>query len=269
MTRIPITMCHGLSSGAEKSLTAEHCDALMKIAAELGFESITYEELAAWRDADGTLPERPFMFDIDHPVISLRYGMLDILNRYGYRPNLFINTGPLNELHSKAIPPQEERGFMTWDEIGELMENDWLIGAHTVTHPNLSQLSVEDPSGAKLQEELDQCNETLKERLGVEAKDFAYTGTSFSTAAEAEVKKRYRFGRLWIVGSVYQVDGNEMRYADLVSVEGDDEPDGGPPAAARYITEESPRYRLPSMELQALIHEPTAFRRYLEGALEG
>jgi len=269
MTRIPITMCHGLSSGGDKALTAEHCDTLMKIAAELGFESITYEELAAWRDADGTLPERPFMFDIDHPVVSLRYGMLDILNRYGYRATLFINTGPLNELHSKAVPPREDREVMTWDEIGELMDSDWHIGAHTVTHPNLSQLSVEDPTGAKLQEELDQCNETLKERLGIVPKDFAYTGTSFSTAAEAEVEKRYRFGRLWIVGSVYQVDGNEMRYADLVNVEGADEPDGGPPAAARYLTEESPRYRLPSMELQALIHEPAAFRRYFEGALEG
>jgi len=43
--------------------------------------------------------------------------------------------------------------------------------------------------------------------------------------------------------------------------------DGGPPLAARYITRESPPYRLPSMELQRLIYQPAAFRAYLEGAL--
>jgi hypothetical protein len=67
--------------------------------------------------------------------------------------------------------------------------------------------------------------------------------------AEQRVMERYRFGRLWIVGSQYQADG-------------------GPPMAARYITGDTPAYRLPSMELQcALSHDPAAFRRYLEGAL--
>ena len=43
--------------------------------------------------------------------------------------------------------------------------------------------------------------------------------------------------------------------------------DGGPPMAARYITRDSNPYRLPSMEFQALIHEPDAFRKYLEWPL--
>ena len=54
-----------------------------------------------------------------------------------------------------------------------------------------------------------------------------------------------------------------------MGVDGEDETDGGPPIAARYITADSPAYRLPSMEFQApLIHEASAFRAYLEGALE-
>jgi hypothetical protein len=82
--------------------------------------------------------------------------------------------------------------------------------------------------------------------------------------AEREVKQRYRFGRLWIVGSEYEADGRTIRYADLVGVPGEDEEDGGPPHAARYITRETDPYRLPSMELQRLLHAPGAFRRYLE-----
>ena len=48
--RIPITMCHGIrptAVGALRSpLTEERFDALMRTAAELGFHSINYDQLA-------------------------------------------------------------------------------------------------------------------------------------------------------------------------------------------------------------------------------
>jgi len=156
---------------------------------------------------------------------------------------------------------------MTWEEIGELAEAGWHLGAHTVTHPNFSQLSQEDPTGAKLRQELEECDATLEKNVGIQPQDFAFTGTSWISLAEAAVKTRYRFGRLWIMGVEYQADGKTMRYADLVGVSGPDEADGGPPCAVRYITEDSDPYRLPSMEIQALICTPEAFRAYLEGAI--
>ena len=266
--RIPITMCHGISLKGGKPLTQEHFDSLMSIAAELGFESVDYNDLWDWREGRGELPERPIMIDFDHPVKSMRYEIQEVLSTYGFKGNLFINTGPMDEMYSKELPPDDEREFATWDELGELIDAGWHIGSHTVTHPNLSQLFLEDPSGEKLRGELEQCDATLKEKLGVDSKDFAFVGTSWSSAAEKEVMNRYRFGRLWIVGSEYQADGEKIRYAELVGVEGEDETDGGPPMAARYITKDSLPYRLPSMELQYLVHEPEAFRSYLEFALD-
>jgi peptidoglycan/xylan/chitin deacetylase (PgdA/CDA1 family) len=261
-------MCHGINPNGDYPLTAEHLERLVKIAAELNFQSIDYNHLDQWFREEGELPSRPIMFDFDHPVKSMRYEMHDVLAKFGYSGNLFINTGPLDELYSKPMPPEDMRDIMTWDEVGELMESGWHIGAHTVTHPNLSQLSLEDASGEKLRAELEQCDETLKKRLGITPQDFAFTGTSWSSIAEREVSKRYRFGRLWIVGTEYQVDGKTTRYADLVGVDGADEVDGGPPMAARYITKESPPYRLPSIEIQReLIYHPDGFRYYLEGAL--
>jgi peptidoglycan/xylan/chitin deacetylase (PgdA/CDA1 family) len=257
-------MCHGVSPNhSDKPLTAEHFDTLLRVVADLGFESIDYNRLEAWRAGTGPLPERPVMIDFDHPVKSMRYEVHDALSRYGFRGNLFINTGPMK-------PDYDGKSYgecMTWDEIGELAELGWHIGAHTVTHPNLSELSREDRTGEKFRAELKECDETIETHLGIRPRDFAFTGTSFSTAARREVEKRYRFGRLWFIGSLYEVDGAETRVADLVGVEGEDEADGGPPNAARYITRESDPYLLPSMEFQALIYEPDAFRAYLEGAL--
>ena len=260
-TRIPITMCHGINPKGNYPLTEDHLDALVQIAREMGFESINYDDLDAWRNRAGEIPERSIMFDFDHPVKSMRYGIHTVLSRYGYTGNLFINTGPM-----------ESEGYgtetMTWDEAGELVEMGWHIGAHTVTHPNLSDLLAEDPTGETLSRELETCDATLKEHLGIHPRDFAFTGTSWSSVAEKLVMQRYRFGRLWIVGTEYQADGKTVRYADLVGVDGDDEADGGPPVAARYVTREMPAYRLPSMEIQrSLIYTPEAFRAYLEGAI--
>ena len=267
--RIPITMCHGIRPDHAKPLTAEHFDRLVAVASELGFHSIDYDDLAAWRDGSSSLPERPIMFDFDHPVKSMRYEVLEVMERYGFKGNLFIYTRPYDEGYPRSLPFDREYEHMTWDEIRELREEaGWHIGAHTVSHPNLSDLSVEDPEGEVLRTELDRCNETIQRNLGFTPTDFAFIGTSWSSIAEREVKKRFRFGRLWITGSGYMADGKAIRVADLVGASGPDEADGGPPNAARYITEQSDPYRLPSIEFQAsLIHEPEAFRRYLEGAL--
>jgi hypothetical protein len=119
-----------------------------------------------------------------------------------------------------------------------------------------------------IREELQKCDEMLTENLGIIPKDFAFTSTTWSQVAEDEVKKRYRFGRLWVIGAHYDTENGRMRFADLVSVSGADESDGGPPFGARYITKQSHSYRLPSMDLEYLIYEYDAFRSYLEGALE-
>ena len=261
--RIPVTMCHGVGG----PLTAERFAALVSIARELGFTSITYDELDGWLNRAEELPDRPIMLDFDHPEKSIYDDIRPILADLGYHGSLFINTGAIERMHQAPLPSPDRRELMTWDEVGELVETGWLIGSHTVTHPNLSDLSMRDPSGQRLRKELEDCDETIRFRVGVESKDFAFTGTSWSSVAEQEVMKRYRFGRLWIVGSIYKADGRTIRYADLVGVEGQDEIDGGPPMAARYITRSSHHYRLPSMELTRLVLEPEAFRRYLMGAV--
>jgi len=268
--RIPITMCHGVHDPErepEARFTQEHFDRLMSIAAEMGFQSVSYDDLAAWRQGDGEMPQRPIMIDFDHPERSIRYECREVLDRYDFKANLFVNSGRIEEMYAGTLPPDQQERTATWDEIRELLAAGWHIGSHTVTHPNLSELSQEDPTGAKIRAELEGCDEAIQRNLGITPRDFAFTGTSWSSAAEREVKRRYRFGRLWIVGAEYQADGENTRYADLVGVPGDDEEDGGPPYAARYITEDSDPYRLPSMELERLVFEPDAFRRYLEMAL--
>lgn len=272
MIKIPVTMCHGIDAANPDpwlSLSKEHFNDLVRTASEMGFESINYDDLAAWRSGQGTLPDRPIMFDFDHPMRSMRYEVNDVLAAYGYRGNLFVNTGMLDKVHDRDLyPPDSKLQIMTWDELRQLKDIGWHIGAHTVTHPSLSKLGVEDPSGLLIRRELEECDARLKTNLGVTAKDFAFTGTSWSKVAEDEVAQRYRFGRLWIIGSQYEAGDKRIRFADLAGSTEPDDADGGPPMATRYITRETHAYRLPSVEIQSnLIATLAAFRKYLEGAL--
>lgn len=268
--RIPITMCHGTNRGPyfmpkprwreRPPLTAEHFEGYMRIAAGLGFESITYDQLAAWRSGAVPLPQRPLMFDFDHPNRSIGREIWPLMRRHGFTGNLFINTA--------AMEKEGDRRYLTWDEIGEMAASGWQIGSHLHHHISVAYLAQKDPSGAMIREEMERCDAILHERLGIVSRDFAYTTTTWSEAAEREVAKRYRFARLWVIGTHYDTEAGRVRFADLAGVEGDDEADGGPPQEARYITERTNPYRLPSMDLEYLIHGHDAFRRYLHGAIE-
>jgi len=275
--RIPITMCHGITD----RLTLDRFEQYLRIASELGFSTISYDQLYLWLTGAGTLPAHPLMIDVDHPVRSVSTDIFPLMREYGFTGNLFINTAYFGEvcgntfdLFGRTRGNSVDAGqpmCATWDQIHQLMTSGWTIGAHTHTHPNLSELSLTDPAGQVLRAEMDTNDALLEEYLGLRPEYFAFTGNStgvtWSTVADIEARKRYRLGRLWIIGNKCEIDGKVERYADFVGATGADEADGGPPHAARYITRNTPLFRLPSMELERLIYEPEAFRQYLTLAL--
>ncbi len=258
--KIPLIMCHGVSGTLPKERFQEY----FKIASEFGFTSINYSILENWYKQKEKISGQPIMFDFDHPVKSIHDQIFPLMEKFGFKGNLFINTEPMEEGYSKH--PDFE--FMNWSDIKALLDAGWQVGSHTHTHPNLSELSENDPSGETIRLEMETSDNILIKELGIQPKDFAFTGTSWSSLAEQEVRKRYRFGRLWIDGSIYQADGKPTRYADLVGIPGSDEKDGGPPYSARYITEETDPYKIPSMELEELIHDFDDYRFYLSQAID-
>ena len=73
--RIPITMCHGVTD----RLTLERFERYLGIARELEFSTINYDRLYAWLTGTDTLPDRPLMIDVDHPVGSVAEDMFPLM----------------------------------------------------------------------------------------------------------------------------------------------------------------------------------------------
>lgn len=79
----------------------------------------------------------------------------------------FEHTWALNNVDPRALT---DHLFLSWEQLAELAKHPLVqIGAHTVTHPSLPQLS-ENEAG----DEIERSKRILEERLGVQVAHFAY-----------------------------------------------------------------------------------------------
>jgi peptidoglycan/xylan/chitin deacetylase (PgdA/CDA1 family) len=72
------------------------------------------------------------------------------------------------ELAVSPLAPKDCR-MMTWDQVRELRQHGHAVGSHTVTHPNLAQVSPEE-----VQYELAESKRRLEEVLGEPVIHFSY-----------------------------------------------------------------------------------------------
>jgi peptidoglycan/xylan/chitin deacetylase (PgdA/CDA1 family) len=275
--RAGCTMCHGVYPDDHAAppkkpphvrLTRTRFEGLLRAIRARGANAIVYADLAAWR-AGQPLAQPGVLIDFDHPVRLIWENALPLLEQYGMRANLFVNTAGI-EAEAERQPDDAEREFMTWDQVGELAARGWTIGCHTVHHYKFWKLAEDDPTGGLIREELARADETIERRIGVRPRELAYTGRTWSPLGEQIARERYRFARLWLTGRPYTIgDGvtptREATEAEVLGVDGPPEADGGPPDAARYITRATDAYRLPSMELEYLLTTEAAVERYLDG----
>ena len=73
--------------------------------------------------------------------------------------------------------------MMTWENINELITNNHEVGAHTLSHPNLTDCSYEDTF-----EEIYKSKEILEKKLDVSVKSFAYPRGIFDKREKNIVK---------------------------------------------------------------------------------
>lgn len=77
-----------------------------------------------------------------------------------------------------------ERFMLSWEEILEMIENGISFGAHTVTHPTLTRLAIEEA-----REEIIRSKRDIEERLGKPCTLFAYPNGDFNTEIIELVKE--------------------------------------------------------------------------------
>jgi peptidoglycan/xylan/chitin deacetylase (PgdA/CDA1 family) len=114
-----------------------------------------------------SLPPRPVIITFDDANEDTYTTAFPIMKKYGFTGVLYL---PFDYIGAP--------GYMTVDQIKEMVAAGWEVGSHSLTHPNLTTLDE-----AKLRDEIVNSRKRLSALLGIPILTFAYPFGDVSTAA--------------------------------------------------------------------------------------
>jgi len=138
---------------------------------EHGFRAVTLSQV--WRNWQGldALPARPVVLTFDDGDASQAQRALPILARHGWPAVLNLKVGNLG------------RGGITELQVRKLLDAGWELGAHTITHPDLTTLGAD-----ALRREVAGSRAEIARRFGVEPLFFCYPAGRYDARVARAVR---------------------------------------------------------------------------------
>jgi len=141
------------------AIDPEDFDWQMKYLVDHGYHTISPDELYAFLEGKGTLPDRPVLITFDDGYVDNYTNAYPILKKYNLKATIFIVTGFVSE----------RKGYLTWDQLREMEQHGITAQSHTVTHAPLPELSDE-----RIREELVVSKQQAEAELGHPIEFIAY-----------------------------------------------------------------------------------------------
>lgn len=141
------------------AIDPEDFDWQMKYLVDHGYHAISPDELYAFLEGKGTLPDRPVLITFDDGYVDNYTNAYPILKKYNLKATIFIVTGFVSE----------RKGYLTWDQLREMEQHGITAQSHTVTHAPLPELSDE-----RIREELVVSKQQAEAELGHPIEFIAY-----------------------------------------------------------------------------------------------
>jgi peptidoglycan/xylan/chitin deacetylase (PgdA/CDA1 family) len=172
---IPILMFHALDDlEPPLSFPPQVFRACMNWLREQGIRALTVTD--AWRCLQsGAEPDGPTVaISFDDGYQSVFEIALPVLREIGFGATVFVNDSG----KSSQLAPMEGRARMSWTQISTLAESGFEIGAHTLTHPDLTRMSE-----SQMEAEIAGSRAAVEGKVGVVVTSFAYPFGLWNAAA--------------------------------------------------------------------------------------
>ncbi len=154
-----------------------------------GLTPITFADYLQFAQAERPLaefPKRPIILTFDDGYTDNFTNLLPLMQRYGYRGVIYL-LGDFEVCYNQwdvAADPTEPRAeIMSAAQKRAFVAAGWEIGAHTMSHPRLSTLSL-----AQATAEIRQSKAALEAALGIEVVSFAYPYGDCNAAVKEAVR---------------------------------------------------------------------------------
>jgi peptidoglycan/xylan/chitin deacetylase (PgdA/CDA1 family) len=105
---------------------------------------VSLQELVAAMTTRRSLPERTVVLTFDDAYLDFYSAAAPVLRRLQLQATIFLPTGFCGGTISWAGQPSSaaSESVLNWQQVTELAERGFSFGAHTVTHPVLTDLSL-------------------------------------------------------------------------------------------------------------------------------
>lgn len=135
-----------------------------------GYAPLTLRRVAELLAEGRTLPANGVVLTFDDGYRNNLENALPVLQEYGFPATIYIVVNAVGRDNFWHDPANEIRlPMLGWENIATLRDAGWDIGSHTLTHPRLTRLSLEDA-----QNEIVESRRILAEKLGTPPVSFAH-----------------------------------------------------------------------------------------------
>lgn len=192
--RIPILMYHRVDNSEDNEivLSKEVFKKQMDYLKDNNFTTINFDELYSYFLDDSSLPNKPVILTFDDGYEDNYQNAYPILKEHGFKATVFMITSEI-----------DKNKFMNVSQIKELDKNNIRIESHTVSHPRLNTLSIDEQIN-----ELKNSRDSLQKVLGREVKYIAYPYGEYNEDTLAALDKvGYNMAVTTFYGKAKKMDG--------------------------------------------------------------
>ena len=185
----PILMYHAFGAGQERPsryvMPQRRFVRQMALLKWLGYKVLTLEEFLGYTRQYRLPPPRSVVITIDDGYADSWTVAYPILRHYGFSATIFLVTDDMANVNRWATDKDLfRRPLLSWSDVHEMKRGGMEFGAHTRTHPVLTQIAPE-----VAQDEVEGARRDLEHRLNVPIRVFAYPYGEHNPTVRALVKK--------------------------------------------------------------------------------
>jgi peptidoglycan/xylan/chitin deacetylase (PgdA/CDA1 family) len=170
--KVPVLMFHhvgDIPAGADRirrnlTVSRHSFEAQMSYLKQAGYHPISQSQLFKALFYGDALPANSLMLTFDDGYADNYFVALPILKKYGFTATFYIITGLVGSSE-----------YMNWDQVTELESSGMDVGSHTLSHKDLTTLSVAD-----LNHELKDSAQDLSTHLGHPIYWFCYPAGKYN-----------------------------------------------------------------------------------------
>lgn len=185
---LPILTFHALECGREAICFSPQVfrRALDRLQAA-GYRSLGLPQVVERLRQDSPLPERSLVITFDDGYQSVYDAAFPMLQSYGFTATVFLTVGTEEKQRSsQRLPSLGGRTMLSWSEIREMHRAGLAFGAHTLTHPDLTNLPAD-----RVEAEACVSRAVIEDALGAKVACFAYPYGRYHKQSREIVKRHY------------------------------------------------------------------------------